>query len=190
MLPQPSLRSARCTCAGDAMGRSRSRAVAGAGRGPPRTRRLSQRAEARRRDARTSRKLRTLIADTFTHTHASGRIDDKEAHIIALAGAAIRRSRPASMPRRFGAPARSGHGDPDRPHPAPEPGRQQTLRFPLDSGVHEGFRPLAARRQPGHMVQPEKWAGSGRNFLTFRPGGFKSGRNLEKAFFSTRRPVP
>lgn len=30
-------------------------------------------------------KLRTLIADTFTHTHASGRTEDKAARIISLA---------------------------------------------------------------------------------------------------------
>ena len=31
-------------------------------------------------------KMRTLIADTFTHTHASGRVEDKAARIISLAG--------------------------------------------------------------------------------------------------------
>jgi hypothetical protein len=30
-------------------------------------------------------RLRGLFADTFTHTHASGRIEDKAAHIISLA---------------------------------------------------------------------------------------------------------
>ena len=31
-------------------------------------------------------KMRMLIADTFTHTHASGRVEDKAARIISLAG--------------------------------------------------------------------------------------------------------
>ena len=35
-------------------------------------------------ESRDIAKLRVLIADTFTHTHASGRIDDKDAHIISL----------------------------------------------------------------------------------------------------------
>ncbi len=35
-------------------------------------------------ETRDIAKLRALIADTFTHTHASGKIDDKEAHIVAL----------------------------------------------------------------------------------------------------------
>jgi hypothetical protein len=35
-------------------------------------------------DSRNIAKLRILIAETFTHTHASGKIDDKEAHIVAL----------------------------------------------------------------------------------------------------------
>lgn len=35
-------------------------------------------------ETRDIAKLRTLIADTFTHTHASGKIDDKEGHIVAL----------------------------------------------------------------------------------------------------------
>jgi hypothetical protein len=35
-------------------------------------------------ETRNIAKLRTLIADTFTHTHASGKIDDKEAYIVAL----------------------------------------------------------------------------------------------------------
>jgi hypothetical protein len=35
-------------------------------------------------DARDIARLRVLIADGFTHTRASGRIDDKEARIIAL----------------------------------------------------------------------------------------------------------
>jgi hypothetical protein len=35
-------------------------------------------------ETRNIAKLRALIADTFTHTHASGKIDDKEAHIVAL----------------------------------------------------------------------------------------------------------
>jgi hypothetical protein len=30
-------------------------------------------------------KLRALFTDTFTHTHASGRVEDKAAHIISLA---------------------------------------------------------------------------------------------------------
>lgn len=34
--------------------------------------------------ARDIGKLRVLITDTFTHTHASGRVDDKDAHIISL----------------------------------------------------------------------------------------------------------
>jgi hypothetical protein len=35
-------------------------------------------------EARDIAKLRVLITDTFTHTHASGRIDDRDAHIISL----------------------------------------------------------------------------------------------------------
>ena len=35
-------------------------------------------------DARDIGRLRVLIADTYTHTRASGRIDDKAARIIAL----------------------------------------------------------------------------------------------------------
>jgi hypothetical protein len=35
-------------------------------------------------ETRDIARLRALIADTFTHTRASGKIDDKEARIIAL----------------------------------------------------------------------------------------------------------
>lgn len=36
-------------------------------------------------ETRDIAKLRSLFADTFTHTHASGRVEDKAARIISLA---------------------------------------------------------------------------------------------------------
>ena len=92
--------------------------------------------------------LRKIYADSFVHTHGSGKVDGKDARIVsALAGDPVIENAPVTdlvirVPGGWTAIA-TGH------EPDPLAGRRQDLQFPLDRRLRAHGRGLADRRQPG-----------------------------------------